>query len=329
MIGQLTSRAIWARAGLAAIALTLAACSETLGGFNTHVAEVDAEPGAQASNAGNIASLSDVIQRHPTDAAAYNTRGVVYAKLGKYSNAIEDFSHTIELDPHFSGAYTNRALAYRQTKKDDLAMQDFNQAITVNPNDAAAYLGRGNLERAHGDYASAMNDLNQAIRLNPEGAQAYHARGLIYQRQGDNVQAITDFNNAIDRDPFAGEPYQARGQSLMATGKYEAAIEDFNAALNVNADNSEAWAGLGFCYEKLNNHAEGGRILPARRVRQSQQQPGARGPAALELSGGLSPEGSSSSGWRLQQTAPLPNGILPARPNGIRSLGPRLVPPSG
>ena len=101
--------------------------------------------------------------------AAYNTRGVVYAKLGKYSNAIEDFSHTIELDPHFSGAYTNRALAYRQTKKDDLAMQDFNQAISVNANDAAAYLGRGNLERAHGDYPSALNDLNQAIRLNPEG----------------------------------------------------------------------------------------------------------------------------------------------------------------
>jgi tetratricopeptide (TPR) repeat protein len=42
----------------------------------------------------------------------------------------------------------------------------------------------------------------------------------------------------------------------MATGKYEAAIEDFNAALNVNANNSEAWAGLGLCYEKLNNHAK-------------------------------------------------------------------------
>ncbi|MFZ0602298.1 MAG: tetratricopeptide repeat protein, partial [Roseiarcus sp.] len=100
---------------MAAIALMLAACSETLGGFGptTHVAEVDAEPGAQASNAGNIASLTDVIQRNPNDAAAYNTRGVVYAKLGKYSNAVDDFSHTIELDPRFSGAYTNRALAYR------------------------------------------------------------------------------------------------------------------------------------------------------------------------------------------------------------------------
>src|SRR5277367_4308680 len=108
MIRQLTARTVWGPAGLAAVALMLAACSETLGGFNTHVAEIDAEPGAQASNAGNITSLTDVIQRNPQDAAAYNTRGVVYAKLGKYSSAVEDFSHTIELDPHFSGAYTNR-----------------------------------------------------------------------------------------------------------------------------------------------------------------------------------------------------------------------------
>ncbi len=42
----------------------------------------------------------------------------------------------------------------------------------------------------------------------------------------------------------------------MNTGKYEKAIEDFNAALNVDAYNSEAWAGLGFCYAKLDNRAK-------------------------------------------------------------------------
>ena len=81
---------------MAALALMLAACSETLGGFNTttHVAEVDAEPGAQASNDGNIASLTDVIQRNPRDASAYNTRGVVYAR------ARQIFERDRGLQPH-------------------------------------------------------------------------------------------------------------------------------------------------------------------------------------------------------------------------------------
>ena len=55
----------------------------------------------------------------------------------------------------------------------------------------------------------------------------------------------------------------------MATGKFDAAIEDFNAALNVNADNSEAWAGLGLCYEKLNNHAKAVELSPTRRASQT------------------------------------------------------------
>ena len=141
-----------ALAGMA-MALALGACSETMGvDPSSRVAEVYTDKNARASNAGNISSLTEVIEKNPRDAVAYNTRGVVYAKLGQFSNAIDDFSHSIELDPRFSGAYTNRALAYRQEKKDDLAMQDFNQAIAVNPNDAAAYLGRGNLLRAQEEF---------------------------------------------------------------------------------------------------------------------------------------------------------------------------------
>ena len=93
MTGRLSLKTIAVRAGLSlATALALAGCSETIGGLSPagHVAEVDADAGAQASNAGNIASLTEVIQRNPSDATAYNTRGVVYAKLGKYPNAIED-----------------------------------------------------------------------------------------------------------------------------------------------------------------------------------------------------------------------------------------------
>ena len=82
MIGRSTLKSGWMPAGLAATALVLAGCSETIGGFNstTHVAEVDAGEAAQASNTGNIASLTEVIERNPRDPAAYNTRGVVYAE---------------------------------------------------------------------------------------------------------------------------------------------------------------------------------------------------------------------------------------------------------
>ena len=251
----------------------------------SRVAEVDTD--TSGANAGNIASLSDVIQRNPNDSVAYNTRGIAYAKSGRYQNAIDDFTKAIQIDPKFAAAYTNRALAYRQIGKDGPALADFNAAIVANPNDASAYLGRGNLLRAHSHFPEALADLDAAIRLNPEGAQAYHARGLIYQRQGDHEQAITDFNNAIDRDPFAGAPYQARGQSLLATGKYDAAVEDFNAALNVDPNNADAWAGLGLAYEKQGDKPKAVESLPARDAGEPQQRDRPRRAAKAGVRGGL------------------------------------------
>ena len=103
---------------IAGVALALAGCETT--GFGAaptgNVAEVEVDTSGASSV--NIASLSDVIQRNPNDSVAYNTRGAAYAKIGRYQNAIEDFTKAIQIDPNFAGAWTNRALAYRQIQKD-------------------------------------------------------------------------------------------------------------------------------------------------------------------------------------------------------------------
>jgi tetratricopeptide (TPR) repeat protein len=208
----------YALAALAA--LSLAGCESTSNVIKSGagVAEV-ANQSPQEAEA-NLASLTDVVQRNPNSAEAYSTRGVAYAKIGKFPEAIADFSQAIKISPN-AATLTNRALAYRQIGSNDAAMTDFNAAIAADPNHAGAYLGRANLERVQGNLDAARSDLDSAIRLNPESAQAFHARGLIYQREGNHPLAITDFDNAIDRDPFAGAPYQARGQSLIAIGQYD------------------------------------------------------------------------------------------------------------
>ena len=97
-------------------AASLAACENggSLGPAGAGVAEVSQET-AQQSQA-NIASLTDVIQRNPSSAEAYNTRGVAYARIAQYDAAIADFTQAIKLNPNdASAALTNRALADRQT----------------------------------------------------------------------------------------------------------------------------------------------------------------------------------------------------------------------
>ena len=243
--------------GLALVAALLGGC-ETSSGIlrppGRGIAETtETDPRAASAN---IESLTDVIKRNPSSPEAFNTRGVAYARIGSFQEAIDDFTQSIRLDPNNFAAYTNRALAYRQANRNDLARIDFDRAIAANPNHAPAYIGRANLLRAQGNLDQARADLDMAIKLNPENAQAFHARGLIHQKLGDNVRAVTDFDNAIDRDPFAAAPYQARGESEVTLGKYDKAIEDFNAALNVDSKSAVAWAWLGLAYDRSGNRAK-------------------------------------------------------------------------
>jgi len=161
-IASLAQRSAVACALLLAISLALAGCetaTNIMGKQGTGIAEVANQSPQEAS--ANLASLTDVIQRNPTSAEAYNTRGVAYAKIGKFQEAIADFNQSIKLNPNNAASLTNRALAYRQVNREDAALFDFNRAVEADPNHAPAYLGRANLLRVQGKLDEARADLTK------------------------------------------------------------------------------------------------------------------------------------------------------------------------
>src|SRR5918998_2689264 len=139
---------------LTLVALGLSACGTTSSGPAQRIAVVEED--TQGTSSVNIASLSDVIQRNPNDPGAYNTRGAAYARLGRYSDAMTDFTKAVQIDPNHAPAYTNRALALRQTNRNDQALADFSRAIQADPNYGPAYIGRANLLRTQGNFQEAL-----------------------------------------------------------------------------------------------------------------------------------------------------------------------------
>ena len=84
-------------------AFALAACG--------HLDSPEKEEALNATSQSNLASLGEVIQKHPEDPQAYNMRGTVLAAGGQPEAALADFNKAIGLDPNYAQAYANRGVA--------------------------------------------------------------------------------------------------------------------------------------------------------------------------------------------------------------------------
>jgi len=65
---------------------------------------------------------------NPNFAEAYNNRGLAYAELNKYEQAIEDYGKAIELNPAFAEAYGNRGIAYSEIRRYEESARDLKKA---------------------------------------------------------------------------------------------------------------------------------------------------------------------------------------------------------
>src|SRR5271163_1702661 len=92
------------RAGSAILVAVVAMALQALAGCATlsGPSASDNDTALYATSQSNLASLSEVIQKHPEDPQAYNMRGAVYGETGRNDEALADFSKAVSLDPNYA-----------------------------------------------------------------------------------------------------------------------------------------------------------------------------------------------------------------------------------
>jgi tetratricopeptide (TPR) repeat protein len=180
-----------------------------------------------------IAHCSNVITGRastPALVTAHNTRGLALVELGRFKDAIDDFSSVIAHEPKIAGYYDNRENAYRQSGMLEQALKDANTAINLAPQYSFAFRGRANVYNDMGKYDLAIQDYDQAVKLAPEDGGLFIDRGKIFRSQSKLDQAISDFSHALDLDSkrwMAG--YRERGFAYNLLGQTKNAVADLTA----------------------------------------------------------------------------------------------------
>ncbi len=114
----------------------------------------------------------NTLDHYQNSAKVYYNRGVEYSKMGKFNDAINDYSSCLRLQNNFRDALFNRANAYENINNLSAAFNDYNTYLSIDSTDGSVYYKRAYLNYRTGNISEAINDAEKAERLDfPVGAK--------------------------------------------------------------------------------------------------------------------------------------------------------------
>jgi tetratricopeptide (TPR) repeat protein len=148
-----------------------------------------------------LAILDDVVIENPNNSLALTIRGVMYRKIGRYSEAISDFDNAIKLDSENASAYCHRAFSVQQIGQSEWwkqALLDTEKSIALEKDNALAYLIRGNALVANEQFEAAIGAFDHAIAYNPNSSNSLVGRARAHAEIGQFQKAKSDLRRASE-----------------------------------------------------------------------------------------------------------------------------------
>ena len=174
-----------------------------------------------------------------------------------YEKAVECWTEAIELNPNNFLAYESRGYYFHlgSVGRFSEAIDDYTHAINLRPSIADNYFYRGETYMNLGEIELAKSDFERALGLNPQMSGALGELAYIYTLS-DPLKAIEYADRALDYNNRNWRAYYSRGLALFTLHNYEAALEDAKSALDWGC--GDAYQLIGDCYGMLGlrNEAE-------------------------------------------------------------------------
>jgi tetratricopeptide (TPR) repeat protein len=167
----------------------------------------------------------------------YVNRGLCYAGLKRYDDAISNYDSAIKLNSSSYAAYNNRGNAHKFKGDRDKALADFNRAVAVKPGAGVAHANIGLIEYYFGRHLDrALKHLRRAINLEPRSVELRNAEGIILRDSGRLTEAKDALTASIQALPKAAVLHNNRGLVFLDLGMPSVAIQDFDKAIETDGN---------------------------------------------------------------------------------------------
>lgn len=144
----------------------------------------------------------------------------------------------------------NAALLDEDLKKKEAItmMEDFKNVDHKDASKMYDWLYQSYIE--NGDTVKAVNTLKEGIAKYPSNKFLFGSLINLYISSKKADEAIKYLDEAIAKNPKEVQYYIVKGNSLTDLNEYDKAVSAFNSAISIDANNFEAYHGIGSVYMK-------------------------------------------------------------------------------
>jgi tetratricopeptide (TPR) repeat protein len=194
-------------------------------------------------------------------------QGDMALKIGDWEKAMFHYTNAVFIDPDYADAFMKRAMLFGKMGRTNESLEDYNRAISLNPHSAFLYDQRAKLKIIALDFPGAEADMSKAQSVAPSDPHVRESvmdnylmmenyqsalqqadsiltflgqydhyihlkRALVLVFSGDPASALTEIDKAIYEDPGSAVAKDLRGVILLKINRPEEAIKAFTSAIH-------------------------------------------------------------------------------------------------
>ena len=179
----------------------------------------------------SLSLWSDVLNKYPNVATAYNSRGAEYLAKKEYAKAYADFMSALSIDQNYYEAYFNLGSLYSSKGDYNEAVKLINKTLQINPGYLKAYDMLATIYGLTGKHSEVISICKKVIQIKHDYVQAYINLCSAYGNLGNFQEAIAYGEKAIAINPISALAHMNLSAAYFYTKKYNLAIKHCDRAV--------------------------------------------------------------------------------------------------
>mmetsp|Transcript_37289 Transcript_37289/g.47917 ORF Transcript_37289/g.47917 Transcript_37289/m.47917 type:complete len:331 (+) Transcript_37289:198-1190(+) len=179
---------------------------------------------------------TQLIQKNESIAAAWSNRGNCRTSIGRFSDAIEDFSRAMELAPMEPDPYLGRGVAFEGLGEYEKALKDYETANSKSVamfgrEDPVTYNNRANAQAGLGRWKEVRENYQKAYLMERDYVFPRASEALVLYQLGEDEASLAAMRFLVKKYPTFPDMHAGLTAVYWATGKGALAESEWSAVL--------------------------------------------------------------------------------------------------